>query len=636
MAGINQMNNSISTQGGPGAGIPSGQVSGKPFMSPWLDFTTVAVPDNHNLVMWWAQYLWLSDGTFRTAMERVAAHFITSIEFPDLDANEESSWRELFLTYINYRLELQACAHDYLAYGNSFVSLYLPFKRFFRCTGCQAEQPIDECDYRLDFLQAKPYLKWNRVHPCARCGNGEPYEMFDRRDPDLARVRLTRYNPNDMELGYNFFSQRKDFYWRMPNEMRTDVLSGARIHIDDTPEEVLQAVACNGRLKFDEDMMLHQGETMISGIPARGWGIPRSISNFRTAWLNQLNNKMDQAIAIDYTMGMRLISPKPTPGGQDPMVTHSMELFVARVGQIVQNHRNNPTGYYTVPYAMDYQFIGAEGANMLPPEKLKFRQGEYLNQLGVPLEYHQMTLSVQAAPMALRLFEAYWQSIPTFYNRILDWIVKLLSRVYGLEATSVKMEKTTIADDFDRKNILLQLMAANQLSPQTALQPFGINAQDEAKKVYSYQDYISKIQAEFADRAAARQEMGALRGITAGPTPSSIAQQQQAGAPGQPAAGGVPGGGSGGGAAGGGVPGPQNGATNQSLQSMSDQAAQIAQQLVTMSDADRKTQLKDIRESNKDLHSLVMADLEQLREQASSQGKQMILSQGQAGAPAQH
>ncbi len=625
------VNNSVNTLGTGSATPSAGNGSGKPFMSPWLDFTTVAVPDNHNLVMWWAQYLWLSDGNFRTAMERVAAHFITSIEFPDLDANEESSWRELFLTYINYRLELQACAHDYLCYGNSFVSLYLPFKRFFRCTGCKSEQPIDEVDYRLDFLQAKPYLKWNRINSCERCGNHEPYEMFDRRDPDLARIRLNRYDPNDMEIGYNRFSQKKDFYWRLPNDVRTDILSGARIHIDDTPEEVLQVVACNGRLRFDEDMLLHQGETMISGIPARGWGIPRSISNFRTAWLQQLNNKMDQAIAIDYTMGMRLISPAPTPGGQDPMVTHSMEQFVSRVGQICQNHRNNPTGYYTIPYPMNYQFIGAEGANMLPPEKLKFRQGEYLNQLGVPLEYHQMNLSTQAAPMALRLFEAYWQSIPTFYNRILDWVVKLLSRVYGLDSTSVKMEKTTIADDFERKNILLQLMAANQLSPQTALQPFGINAQDEAKKVYQYQQFIQRVQEEFAERDSARAEMGALRGITAAPSPSSMAaaQQQQAAAPG------VPGGGSGGGAAAGGAPGGAGGQAPSSLQGMSEQAQQIAQQLVTMPEADRRTQLKDIRESNKDLHALVTADLEQLRTQASSQGKQMILSQGQqpGGAP---
>ncbi len=607
----------------------TGGVGSKPFMSPWLDFTTPAVPDSHDMVMWWAQYLWVSDGNFRTAMERVAAHFITTIEFPDLEPDEESAWKDLFLTHLNYRLELQGCAHDYLVYGNAWVTIYLPFKRFARCGQCAFEQPISEIGYRLKFTQMDPYLIWGREQRCPRCGDGSPYDVFDRRDPDLSRVRINRYDSADIELAYNRFSQRKDVRWRIPDDVRADVQTAARIHIDDTPLEVLQAVAVNGRLRFDEDMILHQAEPTISGMRSRGWGIPRSISNFRTAWLQQLTNKMDQATAIDYTMGMRLMSPTPTPGGQDPMVTHSMEQFVSRMNQIVNNHRANPTGFYTVPYPVNYQFIGAEGANMLPPDKLKFRQQEYLNQLGVPLEYHQMSLSTQAAPMALRLFEAYWQSIPALYNKTLDWTVKLLARVYGLDPTTVRMQKTTIADDMERKNVLLQLMSANQLSPQTALQPFGIDAHTEIKKVYQNQAFVAKVQQEFDEREAQRQEMGALKGMAANPSPSSLAAQQQQGA--QGGGGGAPAGAPMGGVPTGGLPGSaaQN-AT--SLSQMSDQAQQIAQQIAPLDEYTRGQQLRALRESNKDLHALVMSNLDQIRSAAASQGKQMVLQQGQPPA----
>lgn len=613
--------------GPPGGSIVTGaQPSGigsKPFMSPWLDFTTPAVPDSHDMVMWWAQYLWMSDGNFRTAMERVAAHFITTIEFPDLEPDEESAWKDLFLTHLNYRLELQGCAHDYLVYGNAWVSVYLPFKRFVRCQQCSFEQPISEVSYRLKFSASEPRLTWSRTQRCPRCADGGPYEVFDRRDPDLSRVRINRYDSSDIELAYNRFSQRKDVRWRIPDQDRANIQAAARIHIDDTPLEVLEAVAINGRLRFDEDMILHQAEPSISGMRTHGWGIPRSISNFRTAWLQQLTNKMDQATAIDYTMGMRLISPTPTPGGQDPMVTHSMEQFVSRMNQIVSNHRANPTGFYTMPYPMNYQFVGAEGANMLPPDKLKFRQQEYLNQLGVPLEYHQMSLSTQAAPMALRLFEAYWQSIPALYNKTLDWTVKLLSRIYGLDPTTVRMQKTTIADDMERKNVLLQLMSANQLSPQTALQPFGIDAHTEIKKVYQNQAFVAKVQQEFDEREAQRQEMGALKGLTGNPTPSSLAAQQQQ----QSGGGAPPPGAPMGGVPTGGMPGGQQTAT--SLTAMSEQAQMIAQQLAPLDDYTRKQELRALREGNKDLHALVMSNLEQIRSAAASQGQQMVLQQGQ-------
>ncbi len=612
-------------------GVSSGG-SSKPLITPWLDFSTVAVPDNHELVMWWAQYLWISDGNYRTAMERVGCHFLTVLEFPDLEPDEESAFKDLFTTHIDYRRELLGCAYDYLTFGNSFVSLYMPFKRFVRCSKCRLEQPLSEVDYHLDFNSVgRERLAWRRVRACPKCGNMDAYQVFDRRDADLSRLRLNRYDPADIELAQNRFSLRKEFFWRIPEETRRDILSRSRIHIDDTPLEVLEAVAVNGRLRFDDDMMLHQSEVQISGLRTNGWGIPRSIANFRTAWLQQLTNKQDQAVAIDYTLGMRVISPTPTPGGMDPMVTTGMENFAPRVQAMVTQQRNNPVGYHVSPYPLQYQFLGGEGANLFPYEKLKFRHQEYLNQLGVPLEYHQMNLSTQAAPMALRLFEAYWQGIPSFYNKILDWIVTNVSRAFALTPTSVKMQKTTIADDMERKGALIQLMSANQLSPQTALQPFGIDAHDEVKRVMSHQDYVARIQAEYDERARKQEEMGILKGMVQQPTPSQLAQQQQmaqqGGAPMDPMAAGAAAAGGMGGMPSGGMPGPQSQSPT-SLQRLSEQADQIAQQLVVMDEYSRKQELRSLREGNKDLHGLVRQRMEQIRGQARSQGGQMLLSGG--------
>jgi len=617
--GAGFLNALANASSGSGAGSAN-----RSFPTPWLDYSTVAVPDTHEMVMWWAQYLWLTDGNFRTAMERVAAHFVTTIEFPDLEPGEESQWKELFHNHMNYRRELMSCAYDYLAYGNLFVSIYLPFQRFVKCAKCGLEEPIERVEYKINFTSADPYIVWYRVRSCARCSDTAPYIVFDRRIQDLDRVKLNRYDPADIELAQNRFSLRKDIYWRIPQEDRQDILSKARIHIDDTPLEVLEAAAVGGKFQFEREMILHCDEPNISGIHSRGWGIPRSISNFRTAWLQQLTNKLDQSIAIDYTLGMRILSPHPTQGGEDPMQYSGMENFSSRIQSMVNEHRTNPASYHVAPFPLGYQFLGGEGKDLLTPDKLKFRQQEYLNQLGVPLEYHQMNLQVQAAPMALRMFEAYWQAIPSFYDRILDWVVKLMSRVYGLPVTKVQMQKTTIADDMERKAVLLQLMSANQLSPQTALQPFGIDAHEEVKRVFSHQDYVERTQAEHDEVIAKREEMGALKGMTAQPTPMALAEQQQQQAAGgvDPAAqamnmGGMPAGG---------VPGPQSSAT--SLTGMSDQAMSIAQQLAVMPEYNRKQELKALREGNKDLHALVTQNLRDIRQQASSAGQQMLLSGG--------
>jgi hypothetical protein len=223
----------------------------------------------------------------------------------------------------------------------------------------------------------------------------------------------------------------------------------------------------------------------------------------------------------------------------------------------------------------------------------------------------------------MRLFESYWQSIPNFYNRLLTWITKTLIKVYNMDETKVQMQKTTIVDDMERKAALIQLMSANQISPQTALQPFGVDAHEEVKKVMSHQEFVADVQADFDEKAAKKQEMGLLKGMTAQPTPSSLAQQQM-GAQGAPPAG-MPMGG----APMGGMPGSQ-GPQPQSLSAISEQAQQIAQQLVTMPEYDRKQQLTSLREGNRDLHALVRQYMDQLRSEAKSQGGNMLLQQGAA------
>jgi hypothetical protein len=586
---------------------------------PWLDYASATVPTDHNTVMWWSQYLWISNDNYRRAMERVADHFITELTFPELEPDEESELKDFFTHQLNYRMELGRAGMDFLMYGNVFITLYLPFRRVLRCTQCGASTPVEKARYHLELTSNAPYVVWHRHGETCKCGNTAPYECVDFKDPDLSKVKLVFYSPFEIEMAYNRLSQRKDIWWKIDQEDRRDFKSGARIFIESTPVEVLEAVARGGNLLFESESVLHLDEKVISGIRTRGWGLPRSIASFRSAWLNQVINKADQAVAMDYTLGMRVISPAPTAGGgSDPMQTHAMDGFASKIAAMIAAHRVDPTRYHSTPYPLSYQFMGGEGATLVPPEKLKFRQSEFLNGLGVPVEFHQMSLTTQAAPMALRLFESAWQVIPSLYNQILQWVNKQLVRHYGLKETSVELQRSTIADDMMRKQVLTQLMAANQISPQTALETFGIDARDEVRRVYRHQDFVAKIQQETAEKQQQQQEMGATQAMTGLPTPSAMATQMQ-----QQAQQGAPPG------IGGGVPqGGMPGGGPATLPQMSEQAEQMAGQLVTMPEGPRKQQLKQIRESSKDLHALVTSAMDRIRRGAASQGQQMVLQQG--------
>ncbi len=609
----------------PGA-VASGQAVARNVQAmPWLDYSSVAVPDSHALVLWWAQYLWLTDGNYQSAMRRVPSHFITELEFPDLETGEENAYKDFLEGPFDWRAQAQMTGEDTAGMGNCIRTPYIPIRRSLGCANprCAFEQPIERVDYRIEFQSTG--VMWQRKHPCPACGNNAPYRLLDRTDPDIKKVKLIRHSPFDIEIAYNPFSDAKNIYRKISTDERRDILTGKRIFIETTPIEYLEAVARNGTLLLEPDMVMHSAISTITGVKMRGWGMPPSIAAFRTGWLQQVVNRTDQAVQLDYTTGMRLISPAQTPGGMDPLQVEGMNMFAQRMGAIIAGHRANPASYHTVPYPVTYQFAGGEGAALLPPDKLKFRHQEYLNQLGIPLEYHQMNLAAQAAPLALALFEQAWHIIPSTIERQLQWVLDCSADRYGLRRTRVKLQRTTVSYDLARKQMLAQLMAANQVSPQTALAPLGVQADEEAKKVMKQQRYVAKLQEEAAKDQERDQEMGALQGLTGAPSASSAmaaAQQPPPGA-GTPM-GGMPGGGTPG------AGGPQ--AT--SIDQLSQQADQLAQQLVSMPELDRKQQLRSIKQYNPDLHGLVTSKMEAIRSQAASQGKQQILQGAQAGAQA--
>lgn len=598
-----------------------------PAYQPWDDYATQSVPDNHNNVLWWAEYLWLSNSTYKTAMGRVCDHFLTEIDFPDLETDEETEYRDMFADALSYKMAFRACAEDLLAYGSVCVSLYQPFDRRMLCRACNFEQRYARAAPKVEYSTQAPYVRFNRTKGgCPQCGDQGSFKCVDRPNPDVSKIKLIRYPLRDIHVAQNAFSERRSVWLRASCRWLLDIRSGAEIHVSDTPMEILEAVARGTDFKFAEDSFLFVGVPALSGLYMKGWGLSPSISSFRLAWLQQTYNKTDQAIAADYTLGMRIISPAPTAGGNDPMVAQGTNIFVERMSAIVKSHRRDPARFYTAPHAMQYQFLGGEGANLLPPDKLEYRQNEFLNGMGVPGEFYKMSLSVQAAPMALRLFENAWQLIPAFYNSLLSFMMKETSMMLGKPRTKAIMRRSAVADDMERKQILGQLMASNQISPQTFLESFGINAAAEVRKVYRHQEYVAGVQREFDQKQQDQQEMGALSALAGNPSPSTLAQQiQQTGqGPGGGLVAGPPPGGPGGGG-GGGAPGTAGGP--QSLTEMSAQAEQQAQQLVGMQEGPRKQQLKMLRETSKDFHSLVMSAMERIRSQAGAQGRMALTQQ---------
>ena len=99
-----------STQGQSG-GYSSGLKSHQHFPSPWLDMASTALPDNNRNALQWCEFVFQSNGTYRQAMERIIAYFLTDIEIgssgDEVGEDEKEKWDDLLKNQLHVISEEQ-------------------------------------------------------------------------------------------------------------------------------------------------------------------------------------------------------------------------------------------------------------------------------------------------------------------------------------------------------------------------------------------------------------------------------------------------------------------------------------------------------------------------------------------------
>lgn len=600
-----------------GAGYGGGQPV-VDFPLPWLDYASSAIPNSLTLVLRWAEYIWMSNGTYRSACQRTVRYFITDLDIKEIEDDHAQDVKDILEHYLKIRTLLSECGDNFICYGNLFLVRHIPFKRYLSCK-CGALIPFNIAEERkLYKWENFVFQKGKDGCPSCKHEHKDPWRIHDVQSKDPKDVRIILMNPHEIEIAYNPYTKSKRLYWNLPSTMINGIAQGIPIMLGETPEEIIEAAKDTKRLELDDSVVFHVGEAAPAGFYTGGWGLPRVISNFRLAYHHQVLNRYDQAIAMDYINGMRVISPEQSTaanGAGDPLLSLGGSMFRGAVQSMVATHRKDPASWHVSAFPLKYQLFGGEGQQLSPKELIAAKLDEWLDATGVPAELYHGTLSVQAAPMALRIFENAWPEITSLYNDVLEWVASYLMEVMDLPDFRVELMKPRLVDDLERRGLLLQLMGGNQISPQTALQTLGItNPRDEIRRGFQWQQMAAQEEKKFNDEMQSSADADTIK--------QEWAQKSQAAMGGAPAGGMPPGG----------APMDAMGASpvgaTDTPEGMMGEADRIAQQILQMDPTSRRRTLVDLKKTNPMLHPQVKAQLERYEQQAGQTGVQM-LRQGQ-------
>ena len=568
------------------------------FPNPFFDIASEYVPINITQTLEWAEFLFLIMGTYRSAARKVVRYFLTEIILEGESDKERTDFEKFLKEDLHLLTELAQIGDDFMVYGNVFISLYFPFERFLICPSCGMHYYSKFLPYQFKAARLEFHSE------CPKCNYKGAFNHEDRRSPDRAGVRLIRWNPKQIRLRVHPVSGQIEYYWEIPALFLDQLRSGEKFFVDSTPWRILQCLR-KGRgteagpvlFKFSDDSIYHMKETSLAGIPIYGWGLPPVLSNFKLAYYIQILRRYDEAIALDFIVPHRIIFPDSGPAGNDPLRTHSLDQFVSRMQELVQRHRYDPTTVQVAPYKVGYQMLGGEGKTLAPKEQIAMAMDELLNSLGYPAELYKGSLNLQAAPVALRLFEKTWGSLVDGNNTLINWILKRCSTHFMWGDMTGSLRSVTLADDLERKALSLQAAAGMDISKSTAYKPFALDYMAEQRRIIEEQQEIQRLQQEAQEEAQAQQ--------------------------------GMEGGSSGGGGQGAGV-----GATPGDVY---EQAKALAQQLLFQTpETMRRGELIKIKQSNPTLHALVLQEMKNVRQEMGRQGGAQMMEQAKqqgAGAP---
>lgn len=580
------------------------------FPDPFMDYSGMHTPRNLRSMLRWCEQFWARNGTYRMALERVVAYFLTKIEILDVSDETKKNYEDFLNNTFKATSVMQLVGLDSMFYGNSFTSQFVPFRRHLRCSCCSLDRPISQMAYT--------YRDSKFFAACPECKGRCEHEMIDRRSMEHDRLKIIRWNPHQMNILFHPLSQDSRFYYKIPEDFKRNIREGKPFYLEHTPAKFLEAVQRDALFEFNDNVVFHLKEDTLSGLNSRGWGIPRALSNFRQGYFIQVLKKYNEALAMDYIVPWRVITPGGPRGNPqlDPMLHANMGNFANRIRGMIAERRRDPLAMHSLPFPVEYQVLGGEGQALAPQDMMDAATDELLNSCGVPAELYRGTLEYQAMPAALRLFEATWPHLVAGLNNWLNWLLEGLAVAFNWEPARGRMTPVTRADDMEARMIRLQLSAANKISDTTALAPFGIDVRDEIRRIIEEQRILQEEQEKAQREMEQKVEMDRRVAETAAAGQGML--------PGMPAGGmAVPGMG-----AGGGLGSPGAGPAGQVTPGdILTQADQISQQLLAMPETARKRELTALRQTDETLHAVVKSKLEQNRNAMRSMGQEQIMAQ---------
>jgi len=484
------------------------------YPSPFFDISKFYLPPSVKELFKWCRYYYKTSELIHPVIYKMAEYPVTDLVFEPEDEEEGvdqggERLEQILQEEFAIKSLLIEIGLDYFTYGNAFVSIYFPFKRFLVCKNCKEKNQFE------DFKEYGPkgdlkFQKFEFKGICPKCGANTNFEVEDVPVKQLRKIKLVRIPPDQIDIEHHGITGISHYYYNISGKDRRRVLEGDYETLKTLPWLFIQAVKEKKKVKLNPSSFYHFKRADISD-GDDGWGMPLVLPVMRNMFYLNVLRKAQEAIAFEHLVPLRILFPTDNQGAAAPHIHTGLGDWKNNVERAIRMWKQDPNYIPVMPIPLGFQQIGGDGKMLLLTQEIRQVQESIVNGMTVPQEFVFGGLSWSGSSISLRMLENHFLVYRQDLLKFLDFVSKKISSFLDIKPRKIKMQEFKMADDIQRKQLFMQLNSMAKISDSTMLKEIAdIDAKGEAAQIAK--DLVARY---MADKLLARQQ-GLMQAKTQG------------------------------------------------------------------------------------------------------------------------
>jgi hypothetical protein len=457
------------------------------YPSPFFDVAQSYMPPTVKELFKWCKFFFYTDPMIGSVVTKLAEYPVTDFIYNTNNRHIKDRWKRLLEDTLALKAFLIEIGLDYFSYGNAFVSINLPFKRFLVCTQCKHQHPID--DNKVEWK----FSNWKFQYECPKCKNTGESEIKDVPLYNEHDINLIRWDPANIEVDFNPLTGRTKYRYKIPNKTRRDILQGRKDLMAEIPYIFVQAIKEKKDIVLSEQNLFHFKRPTLAE-QDQGWGKPIILHSMKRLFYLHVLRRAQEAIALQRILPLEFIFPQAN-GQQDPYQHVNLSTWSNKVEDELAKWRVDPNYISIIPVPIGLERLGGDGRALLLGPEIEVANKEITGGMGVPLEFVFGGLSWSGSSVSLRTLENHFLMYRKLLLKFVNWIKSRMRIILQLPDIELGFTEFKMADDVQRKQLVIQLNAAQKISDRTMLTELGFDADVENEQILKETAIRNRVQA---------------------------------------------------------------------------------------------------------------------------------------------